>query len=197
MWRPATKQITGTNEGNHMFLCDSFLRSLKKNTPVPLGVRRRFGPAPAEDMAPPQLAQPSPSAYPRLPQQDSDSSKRGRDDSPINDIKGKPNEPNLSPRLPSVSHSNLTAALRDFQQLTTAYMSSNFTLHVLTLTIILTLTCRLFLINSQLTQMPLAKGAVVGVMPKPISLAYLLLSLLLVSPKLNLTTMLSIFGWKK
>ncbi|TFY60809.1 hypothetical protein EVG20_g7281 [Dentipellis fragilis] len=46
MWRPATRQITGTNE-------------------VPLGNRRRFGPAPVEETAPPQLAQPSPSAYPR------------------------------------------------------------------------------------------------------------------------------------
>ena len=32
---------------------------------VPLGNRRRFGPAPVEETAPPQLAQPSPSAYPR------------------------------------------------------------------------------------------------------------------------------------
>jgi len=33
---------------------------------VPLGGnRRRFGPAPVEESAPPQLAQPSPSAYPR------------------------------------------------------------------------------------------------------------------------------------
>jgi hypothetical protein len=33
---------------------------------VPLGGnRRRFGPAPMEESAPPQLAQPSPSAYPR------------------------------------------------------------------------------------------------------------------------------------
>ncbi|KAA1467332.1 hypothetical protein DENSPDRAFT_236856 [Dentipellis sp. KUC8613] len=46
MWRPATRQITGTND-------------------VPLGNRRRFGPAPVEETAPPQLAQPSPSAYPR------------------------------------------------------------------------------------------------------------------------------------
>ncbi|KAH9958602.1 hypothetical protein BC827DRAFT_1135905 [Russula dissimulans] len=47
MWRPATKQITGTND-------------------IPLGGnRRRFGPAPIEESAPPQLAQPSPSAYPR------------------------------------------------------------------------------------------------------------------------------------
>ncbi|KAI0312106.1 hypothetical protein OF83DRAFT_689683 [Amylostereum chailletii] len=59
MWRPATRQITGTND-------------------VPLGNRRRFGPAPAEETAPPQLAQPSPSAYPR-PQQHDD--RRGREDS--------------------------------------------------------------------------------------------------------------------
>ncbi|THH19813.1 hypothetical protein EW146_g1415 [Bondarzewia mesenterica] len=51
MWRPATRQITGTND-------------------VPLGNRRRFGPAPSEDIAPPQLAQPSPSAYPRPMQND-------------------------------------------------------------------------------------------------------------------------------
>ncbi|KAJ7242781.1 hypothetical protein B0H12DRAFT_1312298 [Mycena haematopus] len=61
MWRPATRQITGTND-------------------VPLGQRRRFGPAPTEEAAPPQLAQPSPSAYPR-PQAESPG-KRGRDDSP-------------------------------------------------------------------------------------------------------------------
>ncbi|KAK7032865.1 hypothetical protein R3P38DRAFT_2919388 [Favolaschia claudopus] len=72
MWRPATRQITGTND-------------------VPLGQRRRFGPAPTEEAAPPQLAQPSPSAYPR-PQ--NDSPKRGRDDSPINgDAKVDPNAP--------------------------------------------------------------------------------------------------------
>ncbi|KAJ7671623.1 splicing factor SF1 [Mycena polygramma] len=73
MWRPATKQITGTNE-------------------VPLGQRRRFGPAPTEEAAPPQLAQPSPSAYPR-PQTDSPG-KRGRDESPsTGDPKVDPNAP--------------------------------------------------------------------------------------------------------
>lgn len=42
---------------------------------VPLGGnRRRFGPAPVEESAPPQLAQPSPSAYPR-PREDSSRSK--------------------------------------------------------------------------------------------------------------------------
>jgi hypothetical protein len=55
---------------------------------VPLGGRRRFGPAPAEETAPPQLAQPSPSAYPRPLQNDSDS-KRGREESPTSDAKGK------------------------------------------------------------------------------------------------------------
>jgi hypothetical protein len=82
---------------------------------VPLGQRRRFGPAPAEDIAPPQLAQPSPSAYPRPPQQDPDSPGRGRDDSPVNGAAGKLNELENNSRLPfaiSLSlHSNLTAAL--------------------------------------------------------------------------------------
>ncbi|KAJ8072846.1 hypothetical protein AAF712_005029 [Marasmius tenuissimus] len=74
MWRPATRQITGTND-------------------VPLGQRRRFGPAPTEDSAPPQLAQPSPSSYPR--QTDNEmSAKRGREESPSNgDPKIDPNAP--------------------------------------------------------------------------------------------------------
>lgn len=43
-------------------------------------------------MAPPQLAQPSPSAYPRPPTQDESPGKRGREESPSNgDPKGKPN----------------------------------------------------------------------------------------------------------
>ncbi|KAF9532580.1 hypothetical protein CPB83DRAFT_628023 [Crepidotus variabilis] len=71
MWKPATRQLTGTND-------------------VPLGNRRRFGPAPTEDTPAPQLAQPSPSAYPRPRDQD-DGQKRGRDDSPVNgDTKSKP-----------------------------------------------------------------------------------------------------------
>ncbi|KII89755.1 hypothetical protein PLICRDRAFT_158899 [Plicaturopsis crispa FD-325 SS-3] len=76
MWRPATRQITGTNE-------------------VPLGSRRRFGPAPAEESAPPQLAQPSPSVYPRQPaHNDQESPKRGRDDSPVTlDAQADPNAP--------------------------------------------------------------------------------------------------------
>jgi len=62
--------------------------------PVPLGQRRRFGPAPAEETAPPQLAQPSPSAYPRSANQDTESpGKRGREESPSNgDPKGKPDK---------------------------------------------------------------------------------------------------------
>ncbi|KAH9989010.1 hypothetical protein BJV77DRAFT_1061314 [Russula vinacea] len=60
MWRPATKQITGTND-------------------IPLGGnRRRFGPAPVEELAPPQLAQPSPSAYPRP----RDDGSRAKEESP-------------------------------------------------------------------------------------------------------------------
>lgn len=63
MWRPATKQITGTNDSAsaHFASC----RSIYIPITVPLGNRRRFGPAPVEETAPPQLAQPSPSAYPR------------------------------------------------------------------------------------------------------------------------------------
>ncbi|KIK39819.1 hypothetical protein CY34DRAFT_88532 [Suillus luteus UH-Slu-Lm8-n1] len=64
MWRPATREVTGTNE-------------------VPLGTRRRFGPAPAEEIARPQLAQPSPSAYPKQSNQDQDS-RRGREETPTN-----------------------------------------------------------------------------------------------------------------
>ncbi|KAG7089844.1 hypothetical protein E1B28_011489 [Marasmius oreades] len=75
MWRPATRQITGTND-------------------VPLGQRRRFGPAPAEDAAPPQLAQLSPSAYPR--QHDIETpGKRGREESPAN---GDPKIDSNAPR---------------------------------------------------------------------------------------------------
>ncbi|KAH7884673.1 hypothetical protein F5I97DRAFT_1891108 [Phlebopus sp. FC_14] len=62
MWRPATREVTGTND-------------------VPLGTRRRFGPAPVEETAPPQLAQPSPSAYPRQALQESDS-RRNRAETP-------------------------------------------------------------------------------------------------------------------
>ncbi|KAF8525812.1 hypothetical protein BU17DRAFT_41406 [Hysterangium stoloniferum] len=60
MWKAATKQITGTND-------------------VPLGTRKRFGPAPAETSAPPRLAQPSPSAFPRAPEHENQS-KRQRDE---------------------------------------------------------------------------------------------------------------------
>ncbi|KIY51802.1 hypothetical protein FISHEDRAFT_36507 [Fistulina hepatica ATCC 64428] len=71
MWRPATRQITGTND-------------------VPLGTRRRFGPAPAEEQAPPQLAQPSPSAYPRPSHDDS---RREREEAPRPEAKVDPNAP--------------------------------------------------------------------------------------------------------
>lgn len=48
---------------------------------VPLGNRRRFGPAPVEESAP-QLAQPSPSAYPRQAPVREPSEERHRGDSP-------------------------------------------------------------------------------------------------------------------
>ncbi|TFK49894.1 hypothetical protein OE88DRAFT_1808958 [Heliocybe sulcata] len=64
MWKPATREVTGTNE-------------------IPLGTRRRFGPAPSEEIAPPQLAQPSPSAFPRQqPLSPQDSPRRDREDTP-------------------------------------------------------------------------------------------------------------------
>ncbi|KAF7795952.1 hypothetical protein EIP86_007121 [Pleurotus ostreatoroseus] len=75
MWRPATREVTGTNE-------------------TPLGNRRRFGPAPVEDSAPPQLAQPSPSAYPRPPPSDRDNARQYRDDTPSsNSATPDPNAP--------------------------------------------------------------------------------------------------------
>jgi len=116
---------------------------------VPLGQRRRFGPAPAEDIAPPQLAQPSPSAYPRPLQQDPDSPGRGRDDTPINGgAAGKLNTLGNSSRLPSPSLSSfeLDSSARDFLQLISACMFSILLLHViaLTLTVLLTLTCCCF-----------------------------------------------------
>jgi len=91
MWKPATRQITGTNDGlyfSKIFQVD-VVTEINFSFSVPLGQRRRFGPAPAEDAPAPQLAQPSPSVYPRSQHQE-DSPKRGRDDSPVNgDPKGK------------------------------------------------------------------------------------------------------------
>lgn len=75
MWRPATREVTGTND-------------------TPLGNRRRFGPAPVEETAPPQLAQPSPSAYPRPPpQSDRDSSRQDRGETPSSTNGADPNAP--------------------------------------------------------------------------------------------------------
>ncbi|OCH95465.1 hypothetical protein OBBRIDRAFT_788351 [Obba rivulosa] len=76
MWRPATREVTGTNE-------------------TPLGNRRRFGPAPVEETAPPQLAQPSPSAYPRPPpRNDSENNRNDRGESPAsNSAAADPNAP--------------------------------------------------------------------------------------------------------
>ena len=91
MWKPATRQITGTNDGvlpQNLF----FLYDLTKFLvfQVPLGQRRRFGPAPADDGPAPQLAQPSPSAYPRSRDHDDGLGKNGHDDSPSNgDLKGE------------------------------------------------------------------------------------------------------------
>jgi splicing factor 1 len=94
MWKPATRQITGTNDGAYLRQADNFFDFLLISDsliPVPLGTRRRFGPAPTEDHHTPQLAQPSPSVYPRQQSVDRESpGKRGRDDSPMNgDPKGE------------------------------------------------------------------------------------------------------------
>lgn len=66
MWKAATKQITGTNDGKSTIShkISRYIEESNVTLPVPLGNRRRFGPAPVET-APPQLAQPSPSAFPR------------------------------------------------------------------------------------------------------------------------------------
>ncbi|KAF6757203.1 splicing factor SF1 [Ephemerocybe angulata] len=96
MWKPATRQITGTND-------------------VPLGTRRRFGPAPAEDNHAPQLAQPSPSVYPRQQSVDRESSvKRGRDDSPIT------GDPKLDPNAPRKRRSRWGEAKTEIPGLPTA-----------------------------------------------------------------------------
>jgi splicing factor 1 len=77
MWRPATKQITGTNDSTSILIIAS-CHIIYIPFTVPLGGnRRRFGPAPVEESAPPQLAQPSPSAYPR-PRDDA----RAKEESP-------------------------------------------------------------------------------------------------------------------
>lgn len=91
MWKPATRQITGTNDGvlpkNVLFLYH--LSKICCHL-VPLGQRRRFGPAPADDGPAPQLAQPSPSAYPRSRDHDDSLGKNGHGDSPSNgDLKGE------------------------------------------------------------------------------------------------------------
>ena len=90
MWKPATRQITGTNDG--LFDQNRCSLTLIKISLflVPLGQRRRFGPAPTEDAPAPQLAQPSPSAYPRSRDNDDGAGKNGRDDSPTHgDLQGK------------------------------------------------------------------------------------------------------------
>lgn len=79
MWRPATKQITGTNDSKSILFINSCNFLSIPPFLVPLGGnRRRFGPAPVEESAPPLLAQPSPSAYPRP----RDDGSRTKEDSP-------------------------------------------------------------------------------------------------------------------
>lgn len=91
MWRPATREVTGTNESACYFLlCSFFSDAFLLRFSAPLGNRRRFGPAPVEDAAPPQLAQPSPSAYPRPPPTNGREDLRSsRDQSPVANSAGK------------------------------------------------------------------------------------------------------------
>jgi len=96
MWRPATREVTGTNDGK--VSPRQHLHSLTISHLVPLGTRRRFGPAPAEETSRPQLAQPSPSAYPKQSNQEQDS-RRGREETPTNSP-GKPINP-LNTDFPS------------------------------------------------------------------------------------------------
>jgi len=61
MWRPATKQLRARNEGVHisiLLFSGSFSRQFHLVNVVALALR-------LQGFAPPQLAQPSPSAYPR------------------------------------------------------------------------------------------------------------------------------------
>src|ERR1700722_20066547 len=117
MWRPATRQITGTNDGGFWSQSCTILLIFCL---VPLGTRRRFGPAPVEETAPPQLAQPSPSAYPRPPQNDHESpSKRGREESPGADPKSKRIPVNLD------SHPVPLSFRTSLQQLCETYNNSH------------------------------------------------------------------------
>lgn len=72
MWRPATREVSGTND-------------------TPLGARRRFGPAPVEDSTPPQLAQPSSTTFSKL--NGNDNSARSREESPSTPTPVDPNAP--------------------------------------------------------------------------------------------------------
>lgn len=70
-------------------------------TLVPLGGnRRRFGPVPVEESAPPQLAQPSPSAYPR-PREDSS---RNKEDHPSSTSTPSLGKPSLAHSLGHIVH---------------------------------------------------------------------------------------------
>ena len=107
MWRPATREVTGTNDSTFLAYIGMIVRSPSL---APLGNRRRFGPAPTEETAPPQLAQPSPSAYPRPhAQNDRDSSRSDRGETPQT-----PNGSGTCPFLPTrlvVFASSLMAAV--------------------------------------------------------------------------------------
>ncbi|GJJ08270.1 hypothetical protein Clacol_002480 [Clathrus columnatus] len=101
MWKAATKQITGTND-------------------IPLGTRRRFGPAPVETTAPPQLAQPSPSAFPRAPEPEN-SNKRQREETTT------PSESDLNSNGPRKRRSRWGDAKAELPGLPTAISADGVT----------------------------------------------------------------------
>lgn len=62
MWRRATNEVSGTNESTSHPPPSCYIVLIVRA--APLLNRRRFGPVPVEESAPPQLAQASPSAFP-------------------------------------------------------------------------------------------------------------------------------------
>ena len=90
MWRPATREVSGTNDSTWSTQIFCFPRHQVANKPLrlaPLGNRRRFGPAPVESNTPPQLAQPSPTTFSKP--YGSDNPTKSREESPTTPTPGK------------------------------------------------------------------------------------------------------------
>lgn len=186
MWRPATREVTGTNESKSVTSRYPFAQLT--GFTAPLGNRRRFGPAPVEEAAPPQLAQPSPSAYPRAPPSDRESSRHSRDDSPASNSATRKYSTVEQPRMsrPPPQIVLLTTNLASFAlQLVIVSTDPN---HILTSDLAYIL---------QRTQMPLANVVAGGEMLRRKYLACPQQFLLMVSPRLTWIIMQSIFAWKR